>query len=594
MYTVSSLDKVVNMNEKNLIKFITFAPIIIIPAVVAIIFYINIVRSEELFQNSTKNLKEELISKEKSNTVSKVKMAVEILNYENSSIKERLKQKIKERVERAFTIGSKIYEQNIETRSEREVKKIITDVLRTMVWNDGESFIFILDKNGVFALAPEYLRDLEGKSIINFQDTTGRYVIQEEIAVVNAEEEGFLWDTFTRPNRDPNTQYQQMAFVKDFKIFNWYLGSAEYLDTTKEEIEQNALALLRNINKNGNDYFFIYDLMGNIVLHSQNPELEGKNFLHSQNKEYAAIAKQMVENIQKKGESFLTYMWQNPKNSLVEEKVSYFEKIPNTNWMIGSGFYAQEINDLADAKKKELENLNKGELNLMKIYALIFIAISIFAAFYISKNLQNRFLRLKKDLDIKTNELQSLNEALEEKIKQRTLELTNAYEKMHKLANTDSLTQISNRYSFLNEFNALLKNYKESHSGFSLLMIDIDHFKKINDTHGHDIGDFVIIEVTKLIKSCLRESDIFGRVGGEEFMILLPNTNIDSAQELAQRMRKVIDEHYFEAIKHITVSVGVIASNKNESGVDMLKRVDVALYKAKNEGRNRVCTVQTA
>lgn len=594
MYTVSSLDKVVNMNEKNLIKFITFAPIIIIPAVVAIIFYINIVRSEELFQNSTKNLKEELISKEKSNTVSKVKMAVEILNYENSSIKERLKQKIKERVERAFTIGSKIYEQNIETRSEREVKKIITDVLRTMVWNDGESFIFILDKNGVFALAPEYLRDLEGKSIINFQDTTGRYVIQEEIAVVNAEEEGFLWDTFTRPNRDPNTQYQQMAFVKDFKIFNWYLGSAEYLDTTKEEIEQNALALLRNINKNGNDYFFIYDLMGNIVLHSQNPELEGKNFLHSQNKEYAAIAKQMVENIQKKGESFLTYMWQNPKNSLVEEKVSYFEKIPNTNWMIGSGFYAQEINDLADAKKKELENLNKGELNLMKIYALIFIAISIFAAFYISKNLQNRFLRLKKDLDIKTNELQSLNEALEEKIKQRTLELTNAYEKMHKLANTDSLTQISNRYSFLNEFNALLKNYKESHSGFSLLMIDIDHFKKINDTHGHDIGDFVIIEVTKLIKSCLRESDIFGRVGGEEFMILLPNTNIDSAQELAQRMRKVIDEHYFETIKHITVSVGVIASNKNESGVDMLKRVDVALYKAKNEGRNRVCTVQTA
>lgn len=579
------------MNEKNLIRFITFTPIVVIPVVVFLFFYMSISHSEDIFNNSTKNLKQELILKEKDNTISKVKMAVEILNYENSTIKEKLKDKVGERVNKAFMIGSHIYNQNKNTKNDAEIKKMIIDVLRAMTWNDGESFIFILDKNGVFTLAPEYLKHKEGQSIIDFQDATGRFIIKEEIAIVNSVGEGFLWDTFTRANKDPKTQYKQLAFVKDFKIYNWYLGSCEYLDITKKEIEQSAITILRNINKSKNDYFFIYDMDGNIILHSQNPQLEGKNFLDSPNKNDREVAQKLIQSIKVEGKNFASYNWVNPMNGQIEEKMSYFEAIPNTNLMIGSGFYIKEINAIANEKKRELEAMNNKELNLMKIYSLIFVSLSLLIAFFISNKLQERFAQLKSDIEHKTDELLLLNEHLEQKVDTRTTELKGAYEKMRKLANTDSLTKINNRYSFLNQFNATLDKYKGSSVELSLIMLDIDYFKKINDNYGHHVGDYVIIEITKLAKECLRDSDVFGRVGGEEFMVLLLYTSLEAAEEIAQRIRKTVDEHKFEHVVHVTASIGVVSYNTKDKSIDMLKRVDDALYEAKNSGRNRVCSI---
>ncbi|MDD3476879.1 MAG: cache domain-containing protein [Sulfurimonas sp.] len=579
------------MNTKNLIRFIIIAPIIAIPLIVFLFFYMSISHSEEMFNNSIKNLKEELLLKEKDNTISKVQMAIEILNYENSTINEKLKQKVRDRVNKAFAIGSTIYTHNNGLKSSNEIKKMIIEVLRTMTWNNAQSSIFILDKNGVLVLAPEYLKHKEGENIIGLQDASGQYIIKNEIDIVKNSGEGFLWDTFTRPNQDKNTQYQQMAFVKDFKIFNWYLGSSEYLDITKKEIEQSAITILRNINKNKNDYFFIYDMDGNIILHSLNPELEGKNFLDSPDKNDRAVASKLLDSIKKGGNNFNSYYWKNPNNGLFEEKISYFEKVPNTNLMIGSGFYTKEIDAIADEKKRELEETNIQELNIMKIYSIIFVMLSTFAALFISKKLQEKFIILQKNLKQKTDELILLNEELEGKVEARTNQLKIAYENMRRLANTDFLTQIHNRFSFLNQFNSLLNRYKNSEIEFSLIMIDIDFFKNINDNYGHHTGDYVIIEVTKLAKECLRESDIFGRVGGEEFMVLLLYTSLGAAEEIAQRIRAKIDKHDFKYIKHATVSIGVVSYKKNEDSTDMFKRVDKALYEAKNSGRNRVCSI---
>lgn len=91
---------------------------------------------------------------------------------------------------------------------------MVVEALHPLEWNNGESFIWILDFDGIFQLAPTYLRHLEGSSIIDFQDSTGREIIKEEIALVKTVGSGFLWDTFTKPNEDPNKQFKQLAFVK--------------------------------------------------------------------------------------------------------------------------------------------------------------------------------------------------------------------------------------------------------------------------------------------------------------------------------------------------------------------------------------------
>lgn len=148
------------MNEKHLLHFITFAPVVFIPTIVFAIFFINISHTQDIFNNSSKNLQEELILKEKNITISKVKMAISLINYEHSTIEERLHIKVKDRVEKAFAIGSNIYKQNIEKKSDTEIKKIILDALRPLLWNDGESFIFIVDKEGNFILSLLSISDI--------------------------------------------------------------------------------------------------------------------------------------------------------------------------------------------------------------------------------------------------------------------------------------------------------------------------------------------------------------------------------------------------------------------------------------------------
>jgi diguanylate cyclase (GGDEF)-like protein len=122
----------------------------------------------------------------------------------------------------------------------------------------------------------------------------------------------------------------------------------------------------------------------------------------------------------------------------------------------------------------------------------------------------------------------------------------------------------------------------------SLIMLDLDYFKTINDTYGHDVGDVVLIDVVKRVGACLRKSDSFGRIGGEEFMILLPHTEIEGAVDIAERIRSSVSEHSFDPVGVVTVSMGVVQYRVDESMESFVKRVDIALYQAKELGRNRI------
>jgi diguanylate cyclase (GGDEF)-like protein len=159
---------------------------------------------------------------------------------------------------------------------------------------------------------------------------------------------------------------------------------------------------------------------------------------------------------------------------------------------------------------------------------------------------------------------------------------------MKELAVTDALTGISNRYAFNQALNNEIYRSNRHNSVFSLLMLDLDHFKNINDTYGHDIGDSILKEMTEIVTSCLREEDFFSRIGGEEFMIILPQTDISSAFQIAERIRQLVESSSFNVDQTITLSIGVSIYHKGENAEDVTKRADIALYKAKNSGRNIV------
>ncbi len=156
------------------------------------------------------------------------------------------------------------------------------------------------------------------------------------------------------------------------------------------------------------------------------------------------------------------------------------------------------------------------------------------------------------------------------------------------LSSTDQLTSLSNRRK-LEE--CLEQKLKESERGnlFSVVMIDIDRFKTINDTYGHEIGDHVLIHTARLMRESIRTSDMLGRWGGEEFLLILPQTSLEGALVIAEQMRSKIYQFTFEHYpQRVTMSLGVATYHVGDTPNSILRRADNALYRAKNSGRNRV------
>ena len=157
-----------------------------------------------------------------------------------------------------------------------------------------------------------------------------------------------------------------------------------------------------------------------------------------------------------------------------------------------------------------------------------------------------------------------------------------AEEEIHILATTDSLTGIANRREFSVILAREVERARRYGSAMSLAMYDLDFFKRVNDSFGHDAGDYVLQAVTELVQSNIRATDVVARWGGEEFMLLMPQTELDAANLVAEKLRQAI------AVDKLTASFGVTAFREGDDLNSLLKRVDDALYQAKKNGRNRV------
>ncbi|HDD35248.1 MAG TPA: GGDEF domain-containing protein [Candidatus Desulfofervidus auxilii] len=177
-------------------------------------------------------------------------------------------------------------------------------------------------------------------------------------------------------------------------------------------------------------------------------------------------------------------------------------------------------------------------------------------------------------------------------LKHASIILENAYlyEKIRLSSITDALTGLYNRRYFMERLEIEWERAKRYQRPISLLILDIDHFKRINDTYGHLAGDKVLKTLGKLISKQLRKTEIAGRYGGEEFTILVPETNAEGAIKLAERLRKMVEEYPFaiNGTINVTVSIGVSDAEGIETINDLIQKADAALYQAKETGRNRV------
>lgn len=160
--------------------------------------------------------------------------------------------------------------------------------------------------------------------------------------------------------------------------------------------------------------------------------------------------------------------------------------------------------------------------------------------------------------------------------------------KLEYISNTDSLTGIYNRLRFESELNGRIAEADERSSTFSLILFDLDDFKKVNDDYGHAAGDAVLVELAGVIAGNIREGDVFARWGGEEFVVLFPGAGMERAAEMAERLRRSVEVHRFAAAGRVTISVGVAEYQPDDTESTIIGRADDRMYMAKEAGKNMV------
>lgn len=193
-----------------------------------------------------------------------------------------------------------------------------------------------------------------------------------------------------------------------------------------------------------------------------------------------------------------------------------------------------------------------------------------------------------RELERRNAELVEINNGLEKLVEKRTAELREKNQELERLSVTDRLTGLFNRLHLDRVLEEQLRRSQRYPAGFALVLLDIDHFKSVNDTYGHPVGDQVLMDVARLLCCGVREVDVVGRWGGEEFLIICPDTTFDGALATAEKLRERVAGHTFAAVGNKTSSFGVTAVRSDDTIPAMMARVDLALYRSKENGRNRV------
>jgi len=213
---------------------------------------------------------------------------------------------------------------------------------------------------------------------------------------------------------------------------------------------------------------------------------------------------------------------------------------------------------------------------------------------YIAKPFSPKLLLARTRPGVRVIELQAKNERHLRDKQQKNAKLEIAKRRLREMAMTDALTEIPNRRYAMKRLEKEWANSSRVRSAMSVIILDIDHFKLVNDDYGHDVGDTVLWSTAQAINKSLRRGDTCARIGGEEFLVICPNTGAEGAEQLAERIRASVEENHFKGAdfpSHVTVSLGVGYRTTGILSIDQLmKMADQAVYQAKRTGRNRVVT----
>ena len=356
----------------------------------------------------------------------------------------------------------------------------------------------------------------------------------------------------------------KVSLVKVFKPYGWIIGTGQYLSDITPIVKKNALKNIQSLRYGKSGYFWINNTNYKMIMHPIKPEYNNKIFKDTPKVPFVELGVDALLDDNKET-AIIEYVFYNPATKKYEKKLSIVKLFKPWNWVIGTGVYLNTINDSIAEVKESKDNEKISFIIKIIILSFVIILVTILIAYYLIGHF----------------------------IVKPMSNLYNEKEYFEGISQTDYLTNILNRRAFFSEVDKYFAYATRNNISLSVLMIDIDFFKKVNDTYGHEAGDVVLKELTKVISQNIREEDIFGRLGGEEFALCILNDTDATMCTIAQKVRKAVEEIvviYKDQEIRFTISIGgyKLKSTKVEAFSMALDKADKALYTAKTDGRNRV------
>lgn len=257
--------------------------------------------------------------------------------------------------------------------------------------------------------------------------------------------------------------------------------------------------------------------------------------------------------------------------SRFETRISYSRYYSDLNWIITCYFNSGDIEAAADTYAEELTVKNNNTISIVFKIILAAIIFLFFFLCHIEFQYYNKLEEFFMDEKLKTDE---------------------KYNKLKLLSQTDSLTKCYNR-KYINEaMHKAFVSFREGQLSSSVILFDIDNFKKVNDTYGHAAGDDILVNISSAVRNCVRRDDVVARWGGEEFVVFLKYTHVDSALTVAEKIRKTVEGLEVknnDTTIRVTVSIGVSGFKNHDSSFnESVERADISMYTSKKSGKNRI------
>jgi diguanylate cyclase (GGDEF)-like protein len=555
--------------DLKLLRLIKIIPPIIVVAFAVWVNFIVINHNKIKLESDISTFHQNFIDTEKETIKRQVNQLYQQINFEKSNAEVILKKDIQERIYQAHNIATTIYEQN-KNLPETQVTKLITDALRSIRFNQGRGYYFIYKTTGTNIMHP-VVPAMEGTSKWDFQDTRGNYIVRDMGGIAKEAGEGFYRWWFVKP-QNKNQEFEKIGFGKHFAPYDWFIGTGEYVIDVENDIKSRLLQRIDNIRYGKNGYVFVVDYQGTILSHYIQ-EYVGTNRMEIRNQHGISTVEEIIK-IAKHKEGFHYYESPlMPSTGQPAEKVSFIKGLSDWKWAIGTGAYISEIENYLAEREEYIGQQNKREfvkiIWVSLLVTLFFIALSFLLSNYLARRFSLYESRTNKDF----SELNTIKEQLE-------------HQALH-----DVLTNLPNRVLLADRLSQSMVQSQRHHNLLAVAFLDLDGFKHVNDTYGHDLGDELLIVVSLRMKDALREGDSLARIGGDEFVAVLADlSSVEDCEPVLERLLLAASApvKVGNVELKVSASIGVtLYPQDNVSADQLMRHADQAMYVAKESGKNR-------